>query len=66
MFTELCLYSFHRLIFFGGYGYTAQGTHQGTFEYDESSSLVVCNQDKSCFFSQCLFLFSFSLNISIS
>uniref|UniRef100_A0A3B4UT23 Kelch domain containing 2 n=1 Tax=Seriola dumerili TaxID=41447 RepID=A0A3B4UT23_SERDU len=27
------------LIFFGGYGYAAQGPHQGTFEYDESSSL---------------------------
>ena len=30
-----------RLIFFGGYGYVAQGPHRGTFEYDESSSFMV-------------------------
>uniref|UniRef100_A0A674N681 Kelch domain containing 2 n=1 Tax=Takifugu rubripes TaxID=31033 RepID=A0A674N681_TAKRU len=28
----------NRLIFFGGYGYTPQGPHQGSFEFDESSS----------------------------
>lgn len=37
-------FCFHRLIFFGGYGYAAQGPHRGTFEYDESSSLGVCKQ----------------------
>ncbi|KAK9533815.1 hypothetical protein VZT92_008910 [Zoarces viviparus] len=35
-----CWVQKNRLIFFGGYGYAAQGHHQGTFEYDESSSLV--------------------------
>ncbi|XP_046874360.1 kelch domain-containing protein 2 isoform X2 [Hypomesus transpacificus] len=30
----------NRLIFFGGYGYVAQGPHRGTFEYDESSSFM--------------------------
>ncbi|XP_056248765.1 kelch domain-containing protein 2-like [Seriola aureovittata] len=35
-----CWVQKNRLIFFGGYGYAAQGPHQGTFEYDESSSLV--------------------------
>lgn len=30
----------NRLIFFGGYGYAAQGHHRGTFEYDESSSFM--------------------------
>uniref|UniRef100_A0A3B4WKU8 Kelch domain containing 2 n=1 Tax=Seriola lalandi dorsalis TaxID=1841481 RepID=A0A3B4WKU8_SERLL len=34
-----CWVQKNRLIFFGGYGYAAQGPHQGTFEYDESSSL---------------------------
>uniref|UniRef100_A0A8C7Y614 Kelch domain containing 2 n=1 Tax=Oryzias sinensis TaxID=183150 RepID=A0A8C7Y614_9TELE len=29
----------NRLVFFGGYGYAPQGSHRGTFEYDESSSL---------------------------
>ncbi|XP_075874158.1 kelch domain-containing protein 2 isoform X2 [Nelusetta ayraudi] len=28
----------NRLIFFGGYGYAAQGPHRGTYEYDELSS----------------------------
>uniref|UniRef100_A0A3P8V2M9 Kelch domain containing 2 n=1 Tax=Cynoglossus semilaevis TaxID=244447 RepID=A0A3P8V2M9_CYNSE len=28
----------NRLIFFGGYGYAAQGPHRGTFEYDDSAS----------------------------
>lgn len=37
----------HRLIFFGGYGYAAQGLHRGTFEYDESLSLVVSAQRTS-------------------
>lgn len=40
-----------RIIYFGGYGYAAQGAHRGTFEYDESSSLVVCKNksyDKWC------------------
>lgn len=32
---------FHRLIFFGGYGYAAQGPHRGTYEYDELSSFGV-------------------------
>ncbi|CAB1330590.1 unnamed protein product, partial [Coregonus sp. 'balchen'] len=27
----------NRLVFFGGYGYVAQGAHRGTFEYDETS-----------------------------
>uniref|UniRef100_A0A674A5U8 Kelch domain containing 2 n=1 Tax=Salmo trutta TaxID=8032 RepID=A0A674A5U8_SALTR len=27
----------NRLVFFGGYGYMAQGAHRGTFEYDETS-----------------------------
>uniref|UniRef100_A0A1A8NJ80 Kelch domain containing 2 n=1 Tax=Nothobranchius rachovii TaxID=451742 RepID=A0A1A8NJ80_9TELE len=31
----------NRLVFFGGYGCAPQGAHRGTFEYDESSSLVV-------------------------
>ncbi|KAI4804852.1 hypothetical protein KUCAC02_026464 [Chaenocephalus aceratus] len=35
-----CWVQKNRLIFFGGYGYVPQGTQQGTFEYDESSSLV--------------------------
>ncbi|KAA8582076.1 hypothetical protein FQN60_008816, partial [Etheostoma spectabile] len=35
-----CWVQKNKLIFFGGYGYAAQGLHQGTFEYDESSSLV--------------------------
>ncbi|MEQ2187416.1 hypothetical protein GOODEAATRI_004518, partial [Goodea atripinnis] len=30
----------NRLIFFGGYGYAPQGCHRGTFQYDESSSLM--------------------------
>lgn len=30
----------NRLIFFGGYGYVAQGTHRGTFEYDDNSSFM--------------------------
>ncbi|XP_028293413.1 kelch domain-containing protein 2 [Gouania willdenowi] len=35
-----CWLQKNKLIFFGGYGYAAQGSHRGTFEYDESSSLV--------------------------
>uniref|UniRef100_A0AAQ4R949 Kelch domain containing 2 n=1 Tax=Gasterosteus aculeatus aculeatus TaxID=481459 RepID=A0AAQ4R949_GASAC len=35
-----CWVQKNRLIFFGGYGYAAQGAHQGTFEYDESTSQV--------------------------
>uniref|UniRef100_A0A3Q4I869 Kelch domain containing 2 n=1 Tax=Neolamprologus brichardi TaxID=32507 RepID=A0A3Q4I869_NEOBR len=34
-----CWVQKNRIIYFGGYGYAAQGTHRGTFEYDESSSL---------------------------
>uniref|UniRef100_A0A3Q2PCK8 Kelch domain containing 2 n=1 Tax=Fundulus heteroclitus TaxID=8078 RepID=A0A3Q2PCK8_FUNHE len=30
----------NRLVFFGGYGYAPQGSHRGTFHYDESSSLM--------------------------
>uniref|UniRef100_A0A665WBH8 Kelch domain containing 2 n=1 Tax=Echeneis naucrates TaxID=173247 RepID=A0A665WBH8_ECHNA len=35
-----CWVQKNRLIFFGGYGYAAQGPHKGMFEYDESSSPV--------------------------
>lgn len=31
-----------RLIFFGGYGYAAQGPHRGNFEFDEFSLIGVC------------------------
>uniref|UniRef100_A0A674A7V3 Kelch domain containing 2 n=1 Tax=Salmo trutta TaxID=8032 RepID=A0A674A7V3_SALTR len=31
-----CVYK-NILLFFGGYGYMAQGAHRGTFEYDETS-----------------------------
>ncbi|CAI5696247.1 kelch domain-containing protein 2 isoform X2 [Oreochromis niloticus] len=35
-----CWVQKNRIIYFGGYGYAAQGAHRGTFEYDESSSLM--------------------------
>lgn len=48
---------FHRLIFFGGYGYAPQGPHQGSFEFDESSSFGVCEHP---FFHDLIITFSFS------
>ncbi|XP_053701187.1 kelch domain-containing protein 2 [Synchiropus splendidus] len=33
-----CWVQKNSLVFFGGYGYAPEGPHQGTFEYDESSS----------------------------
>ncbi|XP_014325109.1 kelch domain-containing protein 2 [Xiphophorus maculatus] len=36
----------NRLIFFGGYGYTPQGSHRGTFETDETSSLNWDNPER--------------------
>ncbi|KAJ3613886.1 hypothetical protein NHX12_020130 [Muraenolepis orangiensis] len=35
-----CWVQGNRLIFFGGYGYAPQGQHRGTFEFDDTSSLV--------------------------
>uniref|UniRef100_A0A8C7FLY8 Kelch domain containing 2 n=1 Tax=Oncorhynchus kisutch TaxID=8019 RepID=A0A8C7FLY8_ONCKI len=37
---RVCMYNglcYVLLVFFGGYGYMAQGAHRGTFEYDETS-----------------------------
>ncbi|CAG10413.1 unnamed protein product, partial [Tetraodon nigroviridis] len=47
----------NRLIFFGGYGYAPQGPHQGSFEFDESSSFGVCEHP---FFHDLIITFSFS------
>lgn len=62
--------SFHRLIFFGGYGYAPQGPHQGSFEFDESSSFGVCKHLFFCdliidyifLHNQVIFLFVFLLH----
>lgn len=35
-----CWVQRNRLIFFGGYGYAAQGAYRGIFEFDETSSFV--------------------------
>lgn len=64
--SEFLWYFSHRLIFFGGYGYAAQGPHLGTFEYDESSSLVVCKTKDAASFNQCIVLNLIGLKENLS